>query len=102
MKHEITEADVIGFFRDATAKYAPQFPEIPELGATYSQFTRKVGFFGWVGGEIGKDVSAYAHTFEEAARQLREKLGTPENVAAKKREQAARLIAEADALEASK
>lgn len=100
MKHEITEADVIGFFEEATEKYAPMFPEMTELYATHCRLG--VGLYGYIKGTNYETAQGYGDTFEEAAKQLREKLGTPENVAAKKREQAARLIAEADALEASK
>lgn len=77
MKHEITEADVIGFFTAATEKYAPLFPEVEMFSATHG-IGCGVGFFGYMHSPKFDIISAYAATFEEAAKKLREKLGTPE------------------------
>jgi hypothetical protein len=97
----ITEAGMLAYLRDVTAKYAPQFPEVLNLNAQTSSDNSKVILFCY------KDTSynaaiGYGDTYAEAAVDLRAKLGSAKDNAAKLREQAAKLIAEADKLEGAK
>lgn len=101
--HPTTEADVIAFVRELREKARAAFPALKYVevsagswGATPftlhgTDETRTPGS-SWV--------CVNGKSFAEAVVAMREKLGTPETNARKKREEAARLIAEADALEA--
>lgn len=100
MKYEITEADVIGFFEEATEKYAPMFPEMTELYATHWRLG--VCLYGYIKGTNYETAQGYGDTFEAAANQLREKLGDRKTLAAQKRAEGLRLLAEAEELEDNK
>jgi hypothetical protein len=90
----ITEAAVLAFFAQVNAQYAPQFPELREFKATCG-FGTEVGFFGYTNDRYDT-AQATGPTFAEAATKLRTMLGTPESKAAKLREEASKMLAEAD------
>ena len=95
----ITEADMLAYLRDVTAYYAPAFPELKYFNAGAVQETMQVYLSGTA--STGHTMSA-GKTFREAADKLRKDLGSNTDNAAKLREQAAKLIAEADKLENAK
>jgi len=85
---------VLAFFAEVTAKYAPQFPELREFKAICG-FGDGVSFFGYTNEKFDA-AQAQGATFAEAAAKLRAVLGTPESKAAKFRDDAAKMLAEAD------
>lgn len=97
----INEADMLAYLRDVTAKYAPQFPELREFNASSSVDRLQVILHGYIN-DNWDACFGYGKTYVEAAVNLRAKLGSAKDNAAKLREQAAKLIAEADKLEGAK
>lgn len=97
----ITEADMLAYLRDVTAYYAPKFPELRDFNAGSAYSNAGVALMGYTDAAYTAAVGI-GPTFPSAADELRKKLGTPADNAAKLREQAAKLIAEADKLESTK
>jgi len=97
----ITEADMLAYLRDVTAYYAPKFPELRDFNAGAAYGNAGVALMGYTGTAYNTAVGI-GPTFPSAADELRKNLGTKAHHAAKLREQAAKLIAEADKLEGAK
>jgi len=97
----ITEANMLAYLRDVTEFYAPQFPELCNFSAGAAHGNAAVAFFGDTDNKYNS-ICGIGLTFEAACADLRAKLGNPKGNAAKLREQAAKLMAEANKLEGAK
>ena len=93
---QITEADVKAFTQRLQAFYAPLFPEIRDLHVSIDN-TDKFCLHGYVGPGYETRL-VIGETFEECAKKLREELGTTKSKVAKMRQEAAKLLEEADKL----
>lgn len=98
----ITEADMLAYLRDVTAKYAPQFPELRNFRPTLNSTESLVFFLGYTSDDDRVGVCGGGVSWDNAATNLREQLGPRAVAASRLREQAAKLIAEADKLEGAK
>ena len=98
MNEYTNESTVLSYLKAVTILYSPQFPELREFRAMASAASDQVTLYGYVD-EHYNSCSASAYTFEQAAKDLRAKLGTKADKAASLREEAARLIGAALELE---
>lgn len=93
----ITEADVLAFFNNAKQTNAAQFPFLDSL-----HFGINIGCDKFQVGGFDRNsnyITGYGASLDGAMADLRAKVGTPETKAAKLREQAAKLIAEANEIQ---
>lgn len=99
----INEADVATYLNAKRLQFAPQFPELSEFGAgmriSYDTDRKPCSLCGYLGDNYAVHFGA---TFDEAAADMRAKIGLPSDRAKANREQAAKLLAEAEWLEGGK
>jgi hypothetical protein len=94
----LTDAEIQEYYRRMTDKYKPEFAFLNEFRADFGLQGSPASLRGYIGNYKGS-VFGYGRNFEEAVAELRKQVGANSAIAEKKRAEAARLIAEADALE---
>jgi hypothetical protein len=96
--NSITPAEFIELHRRITARYADRLPfPLRQFHFSISTNMRDFAFHGYIGYKIHSGYSRVS--FDEAFEELKTTLDSTERMAAQKREQAAKLIAEAEMLE---
>lgn len=92
----------MAFFKNKHAEFSQIFPEVKDLtvSAYRSPGSGEVRF-GLYGSAGTRSVSGHSETLAEAAKKLRADIGSPEDAAAKLRERAAAMLAEANELSPS-
>jgi hypothetical protein len=94
----ITEADVLGFFQTASNLVAPKFPDLTDVSVG-TAIISGVPQFRVSGYDSGQHYQyGYGTTVDAACADMRKQIGDAATKAAKLREDATKMLAEADRL----